>query len=142
MPNWLKELLRRFVPSSVPVPVALALVGATLVAVAHPQPASADFNPTPTSVGLYNFSTFTATTSSGSVVALPRDAYRAGLIIQNNGTVSVVVKPQGAGIIASNTDGVTLAASTFIQINPCPVDGFYVKAPAGTAPVIFIENIK
>ena len=103
----------------------------------------ADTTDAPTSVGLWNFSTVVATQNSQSTVALPRNIYRAGLIIQNNGTIAVVIKPQGAGAIKSNTDGFTLSASTFMQINPPPVDGFYVKTvTTGSASVVFIENIK
>ena len=100
--------------------------------------ASADQNPAPTSVGLYNYSTITLGT--GANIMLARDVYRAGLIIQNNGAVSVVIKPGSLPLNA--TDGIVLTAGTILQMNPPPVDALYGEAASATAKIIMIENIK
>lgn len=103
------------------------------------QIASADLNPAPTSVGLYNFSTFTVGTST-AINILPRNPYRAGLIIQNNGSVAVVVKP--GSVPANATDGIVLIAGQVIQLNPPPVDALYGISASSTAKIVMIENVK
>lgn len=99
----------------------------------------ADFNPAPTSVGLYNFSTFTVATTT-AIPILPRNLYRAGLVIQNNGAVSVVIKPGSAPTNA--TDGIVLVAGGIIQITPTPVDALYGQSASSTAKIVMIENVK
>lgn len=101
--------------------------------------ARADSNPAPTNVGLYNFSTFTVSTSTASNI-LPRNPYRAGLVIQNNGGVSVVVKP--GSVPANATDGIVLTAGQILQINPPPVDALYGQSASATAKIVMIENSK
>lgn len=101
--------------------------------------ARADQNPTPTSVGLYNYSTFTLATTT-TVAILPRDTLRAGLIVQNNGAVSVVIKPGSAP--ANATDGIVLTAGQIWEPNPPPVDALYGESASSTAKVVMIENIK
>lgn len=101
--------------------------------------ARADYNPAPTNVGLYNFSTYTVTTSSNYAI-LPRNIYRSGMIIQNNGAVSIVIKPGSAP--ANATDGIVLVAGAILQMNPPPVDALYIESASATAKVIMIENAK
>lgn len=103
------------------------------------QIAHADSNPAPTNVGLYNFSTFTVTTTTANNI-LPRNTSRAGLIIQNNGGVSVVVKP--GSVPANATDGIVLIAGQVLQLNPPPVDALYGQSASATAKIIMIENSK
>lgn len=101
--------------------------------------AEADYNPTPTSVGLYNYSTFSVSTGNTAVI-LPRNPYRAGLIIQNGGSVSVVIKP--GSVPANSTDGIVLTAGTLIQLNPPPIDALYGQSASSTAKIMMIENAK
>lgn len=101
--------------------------------------ARADQNPIPTNVGLYNFSTFTVGTATSTPI-LARNVYRAGLIIQNNGGVSVVVKPGSAP--ANATDGIVLVAGQILQINPPPTDALYGQSASSTAKIVMIENAK
>jgi len=99
----------------------------------------ADQNPAPTNVGLYNFSTFTLTTTTSTPI-LARNSYRAGLILQNQGAVSIVVKPGSAP--ANATDGIVLTAGALLQINPVPVDALYGESASATAKIVMIENAK
>lgn len=101
--------------------------------------ARADQNSAPTNVGLYNFSTFTVGVAT-AIPILPKNSFRAGLIIQNNGSVSVVVKP--GSVPANPTDGIVLTAGQWIQITPPPVDAFYGQAASTTAKIVMIENVK
>jgi len=101
--------------------------------------AVADFNPAPTSVGLYNFSTVSVSNLAASTIAA-RNLYRAGLIIQNNGGVSVVIKPGSAPQNA--TDGIVLTAGTMIQLVPPPVDSIWGLSSGANAKVVLIENVK
>jgi hypothetical protein len=101
--------------------------------------AHADQNPVPVNVGLYNFSTYTVGVSTVAVI-LPKNIYRAGLIMQNNGSVSVVVKP--GSVPANATDGIVLTAGQLIQINPPPVDALYGVSASSTAKIVMIENVK
>lgn len=108
------------------------------LALATSLAAVADQNPTPTNVGLYNYSTFTATTSASQIVA--RNTYRAGLVVQNNGAVSVVIKPGSNP--ANATDGIVLVAGAIWQPNPTPVDALYALSASSTAKIVLIENVK
>ena len=102
--------------------------------------ATADQNPAPTNVGLYSVSTISMSVSTVPGT-LARNTARAGLIIQNNGSVSVVIKPGSAS--ANITDGIVLTAGAILQMNPPPVDILYVQSTtAGAAKVILIENVK
>lgn len=101
--------------------------------------ASADSNPAPTNVGLYNFSTFTVGTTT-AIPILPKNIYRAGLVIQNNGGVSVVIKP--GSVPGNTTDGIVLTAGQIIQITPTPVDALYGQSASATAKIVMIENSK
>lgn len=103
------------------------------------QNASADSNPAPVNVGLYNFSTFTVGTGTNYNI-LPKNLYRAGLIIQNNGGVSVVIKP--GSVPANTTDGIVLTAGQLLQINPPPTDALYGVSASSTAKIVMIENSK
>lgn len=99
----------------------------------------ADQNPTPTSVGMSNFSTFTLATTT-AIAILPRNTYRAGLFLQNQGAVSVVVKPGSAP--ANATDGIVLTAGQSMQLSPTPVDALYGISASSTAKVVMIEFSK
>lgn len=101
--------------------------------------ASADQNPVPVNVGLYNFSTFTVGTATSSII-LPRNPYRAGLFLQNQGSVSVVVKP--GSVPANATDGIVLTTGALIQLNPPPVDALYGQSASSTAKIVMIEYAK
>lgn len=111
-----------------------ALMTAPLLFSAH-----ADQNPIPTNVGLYNFSTFTVSTST-AIPILVRNVYRASLIVQNNGSTSVVIKP-GSGP-ANATDGIVLIAGQIWQPLPPPVDALYGISASSTDKIIMIENSK
>ena len=116
----------------------LLLLGLALVSAI----AFADPNTAPLNVGLYRYSLSTVNNTSSSTLAfISRNLNRAGLIIQNNGTVSIVVKP-GSPIV-SPVDGVVLTAGTIWQPNPPPVDAFFIGSTTSTsASVLAIENIK
>ena len=101
--------------------------------------ASADFNPAPTSVGLYNFSVYSVQSTTG-IVILPRNIYRAGLTIQNNGSVAVVIKPGSTP--TSATDGIVLAAGALMQFTPTIVDAIYGKSTSYAANLVMIEYLK
>jgi hypothetical protein len=101
--------------------------------------AKADQNPAPANVGLYNYSTFTVSTSTASNI-LPRNVYRAGLIVQNNGGVSVVIKP--GSVPANATDGIVIPAGTVMQFNPPFVDAIFGQSASSTAKIVMIENSK
>lgn len=110
-----------------------------LLLFASVTPGSADQNPAPVNVGLANFSTFTVGTAT-SVPILPRNSYRAGLIIQNNGGVSVVIKPGSSP--GNSTDGIVLTAGQIWAPNPPPVDALYGQSASSTAKIVMIENAK
>lgn len=120
------------------------LLIAILVVFAAPTPsfllqtARADQNPAPTNVGLVNFQSATVGTTAGLI--LSKNTARAGLIVQNNGTVSVVVKPGSAP--ASMTDGIVLTAGQIWQPNPPPVDALYGLSGTAGQKVTLIENVK
>lgn len=118
------------------VALILACTTASLVAAPH---AYADQNPAPTSVGLSNYSTFTVGTSTAYQI-LPRNTNRAGLIVQNNGAVSIVIKP--GSVPANATDGIVLIAGAIWEPSPPPVDALFGWSASSTAKVIMIENIK
>lgn len=101
--------------------------------------ATADQNPTPTNVGLYNYSTFTVATNT-AIPLLPRNKNRAGLIMQNNGATSIVIKP--GSVPANATDGIVMIAGAVLQINPPPVDAIYGISASSTDKIVMIENVK
>lgn len=101
--------------------------------------ASADQNPAPVNVGLYNYSTFTVGTST-NIVILPKNIYRAGLVIQNQGAVSVVIKP--GSVPANATDGIVLTTGEKFQFNVPPVDALYGQSASSTAKIVMIEYAK
>ncbi len=118
---------------------AITLLLTTLLLTFSLHFARADQNPAPTNVGLYNYSTFTVGTGTLNNI-LPRNTARAGLIIQNNGSVSVVVKP--GSVPANATDGVVLTMGAIIQFNPPPVDAIFGISASSTAKIVMIENSK
>lgn len=96
-------------------------------------------NPMPENVGLYNFSTFGASTGNG--IILLNNSKRNLLIIQNTGSGNVTLKP-GTVAPTSNTDGLILGAySTFMPI-PAMVDQWYGKSWTGTVTLTIIEGIR
>jgi hypothetical protein len=109
-----------------------------LVLALFTQAAYADQNPAPASVGLWNYSVFTAGT--GGFLMLPRNANRASLTIQNNGSVSVVIKPGSAP--ANATDGIVITAGSTFSPAPTWVDAIYGESASATAKVIMIEGVK
>ena len=117
--------------------VTIAFCVAALTGVMYA--AFADPNTAPFNVGLYNYSTYTVSTST-SYAVLPRNIYRAGLTIQNNGSVSIVVKP--GSVPANATDGVVLTAGQIFAPNPPWVDALYIQSASSTAKVIMIEGAK
>lgn len=117
--------------------LALCLLAAGFVCTG----ARADQNPSPTNVGLYNYSTFTVgLVSTETFPILPRNPYRAGLFIQNQGSVSVVIKP--GSMSTGTTDGMVLTAGSSIQFNPVPVDAIYGASASSTAKIVMIEYAK
>lgn len=111
----------------------------TLVTLLIAITAFADQNPTPTNVGLYNYSTFTVTTSTATPI-LGRNVNRALLYIQNNGTTSVVIKPGSAP--ANATDGIVLIAGAQWFPFPPLVDALYGISASSTDKIVMIEGIK
>lgn len=100
----------------------------------------ADQNPIPTSVGLYNFSTVSLTTSTTQAV-VPRNSLRAAVIISNTGaTNAAVVKLVSTP--ASATDGFIVPANSTLQLSPPPMDAIYAKAAASTTTLSITEEIK
>lgn len=129
-------------PGRCPTITYMRFIAPLLVLVAltaAPLPLRADQEAAPTSVGLSNFSTFTVGTAT-AIVILPRNTKRAGLIIQNNGSSSVVVKPGSTP--SSATDGIVLVAGQIWQPLPPPVDALYGKSASSTDTIVMIENIK
>lgn len=104
-----------------------------------PALAFASSNWTDENVGLYNFSTFTVTTST-SVPILPRNTKRALLVFQNNGSSSVVIKP--GSVPANATDGIVITAGTIYSPVPPMVDAFYAISASSTDKVVMIEGIQ
>jgi hypothetical protein len=99
----------------------------------------ADQNPAPTNVGLYNYSTFTVGTST-TIPILPRNLARAGIILQNNGASSVVIK---AGSTPANaTDGIVLIAGAIFQPNIPFTDAIYGKSASATDLITMHEFVK
>lgn len=101
--------------------------------------ARADQNPAPVNVGLYNYSTFTVGTST-TIPILPKNPYRAGLILQNNGSSSIVIKPGSTP--SSATDGLVITTGGYIQFSPVPTDAIYGKSASSTDAIIMMEFAK
>jgi hypothetical protein len=95
-------------------------------------------NPLPENVGLYNFSTISVSTSPGQIIA--RNTSRNYFLIQNNGAVSVVVKPGSNP--SSATNGVVLTAGSTYAPLPAMVDAWYAESASSTATLTIIEGIK
>jgi hypothetical protein len=95
-------------------------------------------NPIPENAGVYNFSTITVTTSPAQIT--PRDSHRNYILIQNNGTVSVVIKPGSNPTSATN--GIVLAAGASYAPLPALVDAWYAESASSTATLTIIEGIK
>lgn len=102
------------------------------------QSARADTNPAPVSVGLGTYTSATVGTTAGLVVS--RNSNRAGLVIQNNGTAAVCLKPGSAP--SSVTDGIVLSAGQIWAPVPTPVDALYGISGTAGQKVIVIENVK
>ena len=101
--------------------------------------ASADQNPAPTNVGLYNYSTYTVTATTNYAV-LPKNIYRALLVVENNGAASVVVKPGSAP--ANSTDGILVGPNQQWAPSPPMVDALFIQSYSGSNKVIMIEGAK
>lgn len=101
--------------------------------------AFADQNPAPTNVGMSNFSTFTVSTST-AVDILPRNLSRAHLVVQNNGSTSIVIKP--GSVPANATDGIVLIAGAIWEPHTPPVDALFGIAASSTDKVVMIEFVK
>lgn len=101
---------------------------------AHADPNTAPFN-----VGQSSYTTASLTISTATVV-LARNSSRAGLLIQNNGAASVVLK--FGSVPANATDGIVLTAGQILNINPPPVDAIYGQSASGTQKVVLIEFVK
>lgn len=99
----------------------------------------ADPNTQPANVGLYNYSTFTVSTST-SIPIIPRNTARMHFFMQNQGSVSIVVKP--GSVPANATDGIVLIAGASWEPNVPFVDAFYGISASSTAKIVMIEGIK
>lgn len=77
----------------------------------------------------------TATTTSTKV--LDANAYRNYLIIQNTGSVSVIVK---FGAAQTASEGVTIPAGGNYEPFKAPVDSVYLESASSTAAVTLIEG--
>ena len=118
----------------------LALVAIFLTMTIGSLVTHADQNYGPTNVGLSNFSTVSLTTSTTQAI-VPKNLYRAGIIISNTGATNAMVVKIGS-TPASETDGFVVPANTTIQLNPPPVNAIYAKSTTSTTTISITEEIK
>lgn len=97
-------------------------------------------NPAPANVGVYNFSTWSATAATAGTPMLPRNSKRDLLIIQNTGGGNVTLRPNAS--VVNLQQGLILGAgSTFMPI-PAMVDQWYADSWSGTVTLTIIEGIR
>lgn len=75
---------------------------------------------------------------SGSVQALPDNAVRTYLLIQNAGTDTVIVK---IGSSISTTEGILIAAGGAYEPRLVPKQSVWLKANSGTQAVRILEGL-
>ena len=99
--------------------------------------AYASGNWAPDAVGVSNMSTFTCTGTSTQ--ALPYNAARAYLFVQNSGATNAVTLTFGRA--ATGSEGVTLGAGIAYEPHPNIVNSIYCKSASGTT-INMIEGLK
>jgi hypothetical protein len=82
-------------------------------------------------------STTTSSVTTTSAILVPADAHRNYLLIQNNGTASIIIKPS---TVQAASEGVVITAGGSYEPAKGIIDKIYAKSVSGTQSVVVISG--